>query len=243
MDLRERDFGSSEGKPFTIKNKDCTASMGHPDAETREQMRVRMVRFVTAHLGPVLESSEGHTGSEQAVVVVAHGIILNVLLRVLRATYLPEERSAESAPPVGWSNTGYTEISIGIRSGQGLDDSQPTRFPRSKLRFKTVASNQTIHLDGLKRTRGGIGSAQFDKKQKTMDSFYTRVAKKAKRDDSDDPSDIVETKRYVFSLFTTLPTMMRHIVHRPVLNLCVDEPISNRYLTFTFTLSFLNRCM
>lgn len=31
------------------------------------------------------------------------------------------------------------------------------------------------HLQGFKRTRGGIGRAQFDEKQKTMDSFFKRA--------------------------------------------------------------------
>ncbi|KAL1305188.1 hypothetical protein AAFC00_002109 [Neodothiora populina] len=33
------------------------------------------------------------------------------------------------------------------------------------------------HLQGFKRTRGGIGRAQYDEKQKTMDSFFKRAKK------------------------------------------------------------------
>lgn len=33
------------------------------------------------------------------------------------------------------------------------------------------------HLQGFKRTRGGIGRAQYDEKQKTMDSFFKRARK------------------------------------------------------------------
>jgi hypothetical protein len=36
------------------------------------------------------------------------------------------------------------------------------------------AVNSQKHLEGLKKTRGGIGSAKHDDKQRTMDSFFKR---------------------------------------------------------------------
>jgi broad specificity phosphatase PhoE len=52
-----------------------------------------------------------------------------------------------------------------------------TQSPQSSLKnmslvIKTV--NSQVHLRGLKKTRGGIGSLKHDSSQKTVDSFFTK---------------------------------------------------------------------
>ncbi|KAK3493555.1 histidine phosphatase superfamily [Neurospora crassa] len=181
VELRERDFRSAEGKRFGTP---------HPDAETHDEMRARATDFVQAHLGPLLDSiSNGdNCKTNPSVVVVAHGLILNSLLRSLLARYAPEEmtRLANAKLSSGsvagrseflaaWSNTGYLEMKV-----DAIASSEETE--KSTVKLTVVRVNVLDHLHGLKRTRGGIGSAKFDSKQKTMDSFFKPAAKKRRVD-------------------------------------------------------------
>ncbi|TLS24081.1 hypothetical protein PpBr36_08306 [Pyricularia pennisetigena] len=201
--LREKDFGSREGVAYGKRRRDQdepirTEGDASPliKPETHEQMSARMEKFVRHHLKPVLQLHlAGEAGPRNGtVVVVAHGIILNVLMRVLLAQFPngdsarliddsgsrdPLSRPAEFSIP--WRNTGYTELEVTLcaltqdaRSTSEASD-KATASPDFKLRVISV--NNSRHLDGLKKTRGGIGSAQFDSKQKTMDSFFSRKPK------------------------------------------------------------------
>lgn len=182
-DLRERDFGSAEGKKFGVLL---------VDAETREQMRTRAERFVQGHLAPILVSDP----AGGAIVVVAHGLILDVLLRVLLASFAPAEMvrlRSGTGYLAAWSNTGYVEAVV--RAGpkpmplqDGEDDTHAEadavasgdRKPQQHISLSVVGVNVLRHLEGLKKTRGGIGSAQHDKRQRTVDSFFAPAAKKPK---------------------------------------------------------------
>lgn len=185
-ELRERNFGSAEGKRFGTPR---------PDAETHERMRARADRFVVTRLAPLLQDrvSEGGPG---LIVVVSHGILLNSLLRVLLTRYAPAElarltplgpRPASPEYLASWGNTGYLEMAItahvpaaprgGPVPGFRLDRQQ------HRIKLAVVRVNAMQHLEGLKKTRGGIGSAEFDRRQRTVDSFFT-PAKKRKAEDS-----------------------------------------------------------
>jgi len=59
------------------------------------------------------------------------------------------QATEQEQPALAWHLDNYTTTIITINGGQ--------------------------HLEGLKRTRGGIGRAQYDEKQKTMDSFFKRA--------------------------------------------------------------------
>jgi probable phosphoglycerate mutase len=136
------------------------------------------------------------------VVVVAHGLILDSLLRVLLARFGARELARLGKLP-GWSNTGYVDLVVGVSSARaivasGSDGSNsaevsgkrtltpkpPTTTPstpppqRSRITLSVVGVNVVRHLEGLKKTRGGIGSAQFDKRQRTVDSFFGPATKK-----------------------------------------------------------------
>ncbi|KAH7153488.1 hypothetical protein EDB81DRAFT_648710, partial [Dactylonectria macrodidyma] len=165
-ELREKDFGTGEGTKV--------GAGGHEGAETNEAMRLRVDRFLDDHLVPVF------LAGKSTVCVVAHGIILGVLFKAIsvRIPYtLAPSAASEFSDVVAlsrrlwWSNTGYLEAVL---------SPAPGRLPL-KLSVETV--NGVDHLKGLKRTRGGIGSAMFDARQKTMDSFFKPTSRKRKHDD------------------------------------------------------------
>ncbi|KAK4163691.1 putative phosphoglycerate mutase [Cladorrhinum sp. PSN259] len=171
--LRERDFGSAEGKRFGAP---------HADAETHEQMRARAARFVQGHLVPLLEGSGGSGDGEPVVVVVAHGLILNSLFRVLSARFGASVGNSDRRlePSAAWSNTGYLEAVVKPDAPEGdIAEASGDRKPQQpRTSMSVVGVNVLRHLEGLKKTRGGIGSAQFDKRQRTMDSFFGPASKK-----------------------------------------------------------------
>ncbi len=191
-DLRERDFGKAEGAKFGV----ALASAG---AESREEMRRRAEKFVLGHLMPLL-NQEGTGG---CIVVVSHGLILDSLLRVLLERFALRGASRPGdAKTTAWSNTGYAELAIGLAvevgtgdpaGAGGLDTVQgqaevsgdrtpapPASLSPPRISLSIVGVNVLKHLEGLKKTRGGIGSAQHDKRQRTMDSFFAPAAKKAR---------------------------------------------------------------
>ncbi|KAK0705549.1 histidine phosphatase superfamily [Lasiosphaeris hirsuta] len=165
-DLRERNFGSAEGKRF---------GASRADSETHEAMRARAERFVRWHLAELLAG-----GGEGSIVVVSHGLMLNSLLRVLLARYAPAELERLAGPPgvergeylTAWSNTGYLEMVV----KRGVAAAVPSGGLNVSL--VVIRVNVVDHLEGLKKTRGGIGSAQFDSRQRTLDSFLTPSSKK-----------------------------------------------------------------
>lgn len=191
-DLRERDFRSTEGVKFGTRATMGPGGNPHPDAETHAEMTVRVERFIDTHLGPVLGWS-GTTAGKGVVVVVAHGIILNVLLRSLLTRYAPAELANLVKPGPGrsewlasWSNTGYLEAVVTSEPAgmpPSLTGTQSSTGPSGlaplgrEVRLRIMSMNNTDHLQGLRKTRGGIGSAKFDTKQKTMDAFFKPVPK------------------------------------------------------------------
>ncbi|KAI0874935.1 histidine phosphatase superfamily [Hypoxylon argillaceum] len=175
-ELREKDFGSSEGKKFGAKEKE-------DDSESPESMRLRIGRFIDQHLSPILDQ---FAAGSHTVVVVSHGIILNVLLKALLSRYSPKPASSliigqrpnlEYLAP--WSNTGVLQASL-----EPLGSNASPQLDGTKMIHMVVEhTNNLDHLQGLKKTRGGIGSAKFDSRQRTMDSFFASASKKRKFDD------------------------------------------------------------
>ncbi|KAL2755379.1 hypothetical protein ACRALDRAFT_1057499 [Sodiomyces alcalophilus JCM 7366] len=199
-DLRERDFGSDEGKKFGRSDR---AS----DAESHASLRERAERFLDEHLAPIISAAanrEGVAGGEEAeeheshaILIVAHGLILASLLAVLRSPELFVVRPGTVPVDVSpaWSNTGYTRLVLTpVASSEanpdmppnGLRDTSKTSSSRPRPRWPCLAldvacMNNTSHLAGLKKTRGGIGSARFDDKQKTLTSFFGPPSSKKRK--------------------------------------------------------------
>ncbi|KAF9878739.1 phosphoglycerate mutase family protein [Colletotrichum karsti] len=175
-ELREKHFGSGEGQKVGAR----VVGERHVGAETHEAMFARAKRFVDEYLAPIFACVDEAEDGAESVVIVAHGIILGVLARALRSATNFGKLVASPADslPLSWSNTGYVEIHV--TSAPAPKESTAT-WPG--LSIKTVTVNSTEHLQGLKKTRGGIGSAKFDEKQKTLNAFFTPTAKKRKHGD------------------------------------------------------------
>ena len=178
-ELREKHFGTGEGVKFGMKG----PKTEHIGAETPEAMKSRIDRFLDDYLVPLLVVDD-----ESTVCIVSHGIILSVLFSSLSArlptgsiSAAPEAQMA-SLPGFrpSWSNTGYLE---GVFSPLPADTKFETRVGGLDYKFFIKAVNCVDHVKGLKKTRGGIGSAKFDDKQKTMDSFFTTSRKRKHEDD------------------------------------------------------------
>ncbi|KAI0194765.1 histidine phosphatase superfamily [Xylaria flabelliformis] len=171
-ELREKDFGSSEGKKFGTRE-DVDGS------ESPVSMRLRIDRFLDHHLNPIIDKLAAENAT---VVIVAHGIILNVLLKALLSRYPLESASLLMGQRPGsehhapWSNTGFLQAILEPTSSNALP----------QLHTRIELTNNVDHLQGLKKTRGGIGSAKFDSKQRTMDSFFASGSRKRKTDDAED---------------------------------------------------------
>ncbi|KAI3533450.1 phosphoglycerate mutase [Colletotrichum abscissum] len=188
-ELREKHFGTGEGQRFGARS----SGERHEGAEDHDSMRVRAERFVDEYLAPLFACvEEGASNGTESIIIVAHGIILGVLARVLLAAGnfgSLATGTSDQQQRFSWSNTGYLLIHIksmpavdakesaGLRSG-----TQEPRWPHLKLEIVEV--NCTEHLRGLKKTRGGIGSAKFDEKQKTLSAFFKPTASKRKHEDS-----------------------------------------------------------
>ncbi|KAE8448831.1 hypothetical protein EG329_008833 [Mollisiaceae sp. DMI_Dod_QoI] len=129
--LREQDFGFYEGKQFFERPKEGNKTgkdthleahrndPGFQDVESKESMKLRMETFVDNHLVQLMHAVQ----EEHSVVVVAHGIILSHLWRVLLKRFpagnvgvLPGVQAAERGFSLeylgGWSNTGYLELEV-----------------------------------------------------------------------------------------------------------------------------------
>ncbi|KAF6819277.1 phosphoglycerate mutase family protein [Colletotrichum plurivorum] len=174
-ELREKHFGTGEGQKIG-----AAAGERHVGAEGQDAMRVRATRFVEEYLAPLLACVDGGEG-EESIVVVAHGIILGVLARVLQSggEFGTVSSRADDRPSLAWSNTGFVEMVISPSASPG---SAAAKWPN--LSSQTVAVNCTDHLQGLRKTRGGIGSAKFDDKQKTLSAFFVPTGKKRKHGDN-----------------------------------------------------------
>lgn len=76
--------------------------------------------------------------------------------------------------------TSALDFAVDATSGDVTDIRQPDPPPAKSLDgyITTIhIIDGKEHLQGLKRARGGIGRAQYDEKQKTMDSFFKRAKK------------------------------------------------------------------
>lgn len=199
--LREQDFGSHELKPWASKLPTSETDRGLVDAnqasfkekESRESMAARCDLFLDDHLLPLMHA---HIGSVKCVAIVSHGLILASLWKCLLLRFSPQTISlgpdavtASGFRPLeylpSWSNTGYLELDIvpdtyppnadeKLPSVPVTDSSTPSAV---HWRVTVVRVNCVEHLKNLKRTRGGLGSATYDSRQRKLEGFFHKKPK------------------------------------------------------------------
>jgi 2,3-bisphosphoglycerate-dependent phosphoglycerate mutase len=134
-ELREKNFGSEEGRRFGSRGT-APASAGWIEPESKESMKARCERFIDNHLIPTVLRGF-HSDVNHSLAIVAHGIILNVLLRCMLARFGPDELTRLMRPTdtpgkmewlASWSNTGYLEADLRLRMNA------PSAAPRSSPR-------------------------------------------------------------------------------------------------------------
>ena len=170
------------------------------DVESKESMHSRMNKFLKDHLIPLLHAEKEENPA--VVAIVSHGIILSHLWRCFLKV-LPKN-SVTLSPGLsvgtggvtpleylgGWSNTGYLALDIQRKSAasnnaveasnpsqrvfepQNTDKSLTPTLNDYKVTIKVI--NGKEHLQGVKRTKGGVGSSRYDEGQKSIESFFKK---------------------------------------------------------------------
>ena len=196
--LREQDFGYYEGKPFharstqsqksgkEIHRREHLQDPDFQDVESKDSMKLRAEEFLSEYLRPVMKNASVDISC--VVAVVSHGILLSSLWRCLLSTQPSESvnlapNALSSGPPPsleylgGWSNTGYMELHYYPPTpgdGWTLVKEGDRHTNNVDWVMEIVAVNKKTHLTGLKRTRGGLGSAQHDESQKSIEGFFKK---------------------------------------------------------------------
>ncbi|GAB0136287.1 hypothetical protein EsDP_00004593 [Epichloe bromicola] len=186
-ELREKHFGNWEGVKYAPAS--TVPRPAQMDAETPESMRSRANFFLDHHLWPVLAETLSTDSDKACVIVVSHGILLGALTRALaeklaRGSSLNASFAQLSSSRIAWSNTGYLDIAMARQPADSVSLASRRPPPWSWTRSSLVQVNCTKHLAGLHKTRGGIGSAAHDHRQKTLEGFFGAASAKRKAHDA-----------------------------------------------------------
>jgi broad specificity phosphatase PhoE len=188
--LREQDFGSLELVSWASKRASDAVDPTKPgfkDKETTDSMFKRANQFIDDYLAPLWALDDA---DDICVAIVSHGLFLSTLWRSLLLRF--ETANTHLGPEVGpvspsrpleyigaWSNTGYLEVDVKPAASlsaaslrQPAATGMPGTFPSHSIRV--LAINGRDHLLNLQRTRGGVGSAAHDARQKPIDGFFKR---------------------------------------------------------------------
>jgi broad specificity phosphatase PhoE len=169
--LRERHYGKMEGKKWIP-----SGSIEDSGIESDRSMIQRANNFLNEHLLPLILDDPQ---SADNVVIIAHGILLRRLWTCLMELVHPAD--VHTAPEKqfdlavvakpAWSNTGVTTVLL--RQSRVADSRQPHTLLHG-WSITILDIDNKDHLANVSRTRGGIGSAAHDAKQKTVDRFFKR---------------------------------------------------------------------
>lgn len=197
--LQEQDFGTFERMTFAARAKvvgDNTDGVQQP--ETKGAMILRANEFLDDHLLPLLFSEAADETLE--VALVSHGLILSTIWRCLLRRFtsstvdvawaleIPTKDMLSLEHLGAWSNTGYLELEIALIDPHPdiLFEAQNYTVPEpvasseltpplaSRYKMTILVVNNKEHLQGLKRTGGGVGSSKHDDKQKSIESFFKK---------------------------------------------------------------------
>lgn len=194
--LREKNFGSKEGQRIqtgstTRESNINQASLGSNvspnlvESESNLSMKERALSFLTRDLLPLIfeDTNEGSN-----IAIVSHGLFMRVLWNCLLEFFDPaqvvlktDDMALNSLPmpefTPGWSNTGFMQFTI--RSGSDIKvntiaGKSTGAYLLNGWSLEILAVDSKNHLNNLRRTRGGIGSATHDARQKRIDQFFKK---------------------------------------------------------------------
>ena len=200
--LREQDFGSLEcthwannRAAFTDDSPPNPEVAGFKPKETAAAMEKRTNGFLDDYIVPLLATDQEE---ENVVIIVSHGLILSVLWKALLARFGQRtiSLSAEAGATNGlrgldtlphWANTGYLELEIEpyipelARTTPSTESAASAQSPLYRNAGVLVDWKMTVraincrdHLNNLKRTGGGVGSATYDARQKNLEGFFKK---------------------------------------------------------------------
>ncbi|KAK3362193.1 histidine phosphatase superfamily [Lasiosphaeria ovina] len=189
-ELREKRFGERSAE---VSDSAAAAQPGggaYTEGESFKEVDARAKRFLDAVLLPLLEELLT-SGTPQCVFIIAHGVIHSHVwlefIRLLRAlrprtTSAPGAMCLESVPLDEFlGNAAYHEIVLKTPTLSSEDSSSSQSggagsidqaLSTAQVHFSAI--NYADHLSGLKKTGGGIGNAKYDKKQRKIDSFFSK---------------------------------------------------------------------
>jgi len=176
---------------------------GFQDVEPRESMIARCNKFVDDHLLDIIDATEQDRVVAVVAhgIILSH--LWRAILHRFPPKSVSVALGAVAADRAlvlehlgGWSNTGYLELELlqiptpneaesSISSVVPPSDETSLQVTTSARRdlvdlklvnmFLVVkAVNSLVHLKGVKKTRGGIGSSKHDEGQKTIESFFKK---------------------------------------------------------------------
>ena len=190
--LKERHFGSLEGVKWTPgATRDDERAEG---IETKAELTERMERFVDEILYPAFLKSlaqatpiQREESEEKVIVIVSHGIALGSLHRVIvsKSSHTKIVGEVERGP--NWSNTGILEIRLTLPSDSKLESFTKSNGAENSVKLVSAPYwrliiekiDDTTHLNGLVRTKGGLGSAKWDEKQSKLGGWFKPVSKRS----------------------------------------------------------------
>lgn len=176
------------------------SSLAHLESESVVSMKRRANSFLHEHLIPLMLERPS-LRSNVAIVAhgiilrVLWGCIVELFdpMSISLATGDPsmDDGSAAFITP-GWSNTGIMELLVeptlvlpttqASALGPSAESAVCAQTPATNTptfnyllhgwSMKILSVNNKVHLAGLHRTRGGIGSASHDTRQKKIDNFF-----------------------------------------------------------------------
>lgn len=171
------------------------------EKETTVSLRQRAFTFLHTHFLPLL-FDDPTSKRKVAIVAhgIILRILWNCLVELfdpMSISLMPGITAWDGGPAAllspSWSNTGFMELSIRmkqspplqqptsheLRARNSITDTEvpPPGGPADDIllqgwSMKILAVDNKEHLAGLRRTRGGIGSASHDSRQKRIDQFF-----------------------------------------------------------------------
>jgi len=140
-----------------------------PNGESRNELSVRARQAIEEFVLPHVWDAARKGKKNVHVALVSHGLCVAQLV----AELLKKDRfGAPEGDYSGLLNTAWTRLSVDVKASK---EGEPLDFPDGDLpplTVKVTHVNQHSHINGIKRQKGGLGSAAYDPKQEDIRAFF-----------------------------------------------------------------------